>query len=218
MRPHRDIAPVDLAAALSQVANEFLTRFELCARWLVAIEIAYQTNAERNVVQIIAVHVAAIDLAAPAVAHFYLAIASRCSVANHEMISQPILHSSDVPVVIIEYACVTLPGSTVVHDDELPASPFHRRATDRFDYRSRQITVAGWTTPWPKKESARRRRWRRLETLIFFETRLLDYNLRAFLRRGGTRNFWRRAWCWRRQGYRATRRWCWTFRRHGSFC
>ena len=147
MRPDRDIAPVDLAAALSQVANEFLTRFELCASWLVAIEIAHQTNTERNIVQIIAVHVAAIDLAAPAVAHFYLAVASRCSVADHEMISKAILHPADVPMVIIEYACVTLPGSTVVHDDELPASSFHRRAPDRFDHRSRQITVAAWTSP-----------------------------------------------------------------------
>jgi len=46
MRPDRDLAPVDLPAAFSQIADEFFTRFELRARWLVAIKIAYQTNAE----------------------------------------------------------------------------------------------------------------------------------------------------------------------------
>jgi len=133
MRPDRDIAPVDLAAALSQVANEFLTRFELCASWLVAIEIAHQTNTERNIVQIIAVHVAAIDLAAPAVAHFYLAVASRCSVADHEMISKAILHAPDMSMVIIENARVALSRAAIMHDNELPATPFHRRAPDSVD-------------------------------------------------------------------------------------
>mgnify|MGYP003694654663 CR=1 FL=1 len=44
------------------------------ARRLATIEIADQTNAERYVVQIIAVHVPAVDLAAPAIAHFNLAV------------------------------------------------------------------------------------------------------------------------------------------------
>jgi hypothetical protein len=50
MRPDRDLASVDLAATFSQIADEFFTRFELRARWLVAIKISHQTNAERNVV------------------------------------------------------------------------------------------------------------------------------------------------------------------------
>src|SRR6266481_1167637 len=99
MRPHGDIAPVDFAATLSQVADEFFTRLELRARWLVAIEIAYQANAERNVVQIIAVDMPAVNLAPPAIAHFDLAIAGGCSVPNHEMIRKTILHPADVPMV-----------------------------------------------------------------------------------------------------------------------
>src|SRR5437660_8482796 len=74
MRPHRDLSPVDLAATFSQVADEFFARIELRARWLVAIEIADQTNAERNIVQIIAVHVAGVDLASPAIAYFDLTV------------------------------------------------------------------------------------------------------------------------------------------------
>ena len=75
VRLHRYRTSLGFAAAIPQIANEFLTRIELCARRLVSIEIAHETNAERDVVQIIAVHVAAIDLASPAIADFDLAVA-----------------------------------------------------------------------------------------------------------------------------------------------
>ena len=65
---HRYRTSLGLAAAIAQIANEFLSCVELCARRLVSIEIAYETNTERDVVQIIAVHVAAIDLPSPAIA------------------------------------------------------------------------------------------------------------------------------------------------------
>ena len=133
MWPHGDVAPVDLAAAFSKVANEFFARFELRARWLVAIKIAHQTNAERNVVQIIAVHVAAIDLAPPAIAHFDLAVACGSSVADHEVVGKTVLHPADMPMIIIENARVSLPRAAVVHHNELPAAPFHWCASDGFD-------------------------------------------------------------------------------------
>ena len=133
MRPHGDVAPVDLAAAFSQVADEFFARFELRAHWLVAIKIAYQTNAERNVVQIIAVHMTAIELAPPAIAHFDLAVARGRSVADHEMVGKTILHPADVPMIIIENARVSLPRAAIVHHNELPAAPFHWCASDGFD-------------------------------------------------------------------------------------
>jgi hypothetical protein len=105
----------------------------LRARWLVAIEIAHQTNAERNVVQIVAVHVAAVDLAPPTITHFDLAIPGRRSVPNHEMVRKPVLHAADMPMIIIENARVTLSRAAIMHDNELPAPPFHRRAPDRVD-------------------------------------------------------------------------------------
>jgi hypothetical protein len=133
MRPHGDIASVDFAATFSQIADEFFARIELRARWLVAIEIAYQANAERNVVQIIAVDMPPVDLAPPAIAYFDLAVAGGCSVPYHEMIRKTVLHAADMPMVVIKHARVSLPRAAIMHDNELPATPFHWRAADGFD-------------------------------------------------------------------------------------
>ncbi len=123
MRSHDRVMPVDLAAPDAKIANQFFARVELHACRLIAIEIADQTNAERDVVQIIAVHVPAVDLTAPTIAHFDLAIARRCAVANDKMIRQSILHVANMTMVIIENARVTLPCAAVVDDDVLPATP-----------------------------------------------------------------------------------------------
>ena len=133
MWSHRNGAPVTLAATFSQKADEFVARVKLGARWLAAIEIAYQTNAERNIVQIITVHVAAVNLAPPPIAYFNLAVARGCPVANHEMIGEAVLHPAHMPMIIIERARISLSRTAIVHDYELPATPFHRSAPDRFD-------------------------------------------------------------------------------------
>jgi hypothetical protein len=78
-------------------------------------------------------HMPAIDLAAPAIADFYLAVPARCSVANHEMIGKAVAHPADTPVIIIERARVSLPCSAVVHDDKLPTTPFYWRAANCVD-------------------------------------------------------------------------------------
>ena len=100
---------------------------------MVAIEIAHQTDAERDIVQIVAVDMAAVDLAAPAVSHFNLAVAGRSPIANHEMIGEPILHPADVPVVIIEHPRVALPRAAIMDDDKLPTTPLHGGAADLLD-------------------------------------------------------------------------------------
>jgi len=133
VRLHRNDASVGLAAAFAQVTDEFLTRVELRACWLVAIEIAYQTNAERDVVQVIAVHVAAVDLTPPAIAHFDLPVAGRSAVADHKMVCKTILHPADMPMIIIKNARVPLTRAAVVDYNELPAAPPHGRAPDRID-------------------------------------------------------------------------------------
>jgi len=79
------------------------------------------------------VHVAAVDLASPTIAHFDLTITSRCSVTNDEVISKAILHTPDMPMIIIENARVALSCAAIMHDNELPATPFHRRTPDRVD-------------------------------------------------------------------------------------
>jgi len=131
--PHGNRAPLGLTATFSQIADEFLACVKLRARRLATIEIADQTNPERNVVQIITVHVPAVDLATPAIAHFHLAVSCGCSVPDDEMIGETILHPAHVAMVIIEDARVSLPRAAVVHHNELPATPFHWRASDRFD-------------------------------------------------------------------------------------
>ena len=85
--------------------------------------------------------VPAVDLTPPAVAHFDLAVAGRGAVADHEMVGEPVSHSSNIAVVIIERSGVTLSRAAVVHDNELPASSFHGRAADLFDDRPRKIAI-----------------------------------------------------------------------------
>ena len=66
---------VELAAALSQVTNQFFATIELRAGRLVAVEIADQTNAERDVIQLITVNMAAVDLSSPPIPNFNLTVA-----------------------------------------------------------------------------------------------------------------------------------------------
>ena len=65
---------LNFPAAFSQIINQLFAGLQLPASRLIAIEIAHQTNAERDVVQIIAVNVSAVYLTAPAITHFDLAI------------------------------------------------------------------------------------------------------------------------------------------------
>jgi len=130
MGAHDCVVRLNFATAFSQIIDQLFARFELAVGRLIAIEIAHQTNAERNVVQVIAVHVSAIDLTAPAIAYFDLAIAGRRAVPDDEMIGQPISHSAHVPVVIIENPGAALSCAAVVHNNELPATTHHRGPID----------------------------------------------------------------------------------------
>src|SRR5205085_5136630 len=75
MRAHGHLRAVDFAAANAQIADQLLAGFELRARRLIAVEIADETNAEPDVVHVIAVDVAATELVHPAIADLDLAIA-----------------------------------------------------------------------------------------------------------------------------------------------
>lgn len=167
MRFHDRVVIVDFAAPLPQVTNQLLARVELRARRLDAIEIADQTNPERDVVEIVAVHVTAVDLTPPAVAHFDLTIAGRCSVADDEMISESILHSANVPMVIIEHGGVPLSCAAVVHDDVLPASTSNRGAIDCGSHRCGEISITSPTTAAISAEEARPKTARLLITIFF---------------------------------------------------
>ena len=166
MGAHDCVMRINLPAALSQIIDQLFASFELAARWLIAIEIAHQANPERNVVQIIAVHVSAVDLAPPAIAYFDLAITGRGAVSDDEMIGQPIAHSAHVPVIIIENPGAALSCAAVVHNDELPATAHYRRAIDLASDRPRKIMITDFRTRPEPPAATRGRTWRRFITLI----------------------------------------------------
>ena len=168
---------IDFSAALPQIIDQLFARLQLTARRLTAVEIADQTNAECDVVQIVAVHVPAIDLAPPAIADFDLAVSRRGAVADNEMIGESIFHPTNVPVVIIENAGAALPSATVVHDNELPAAPHHGRPVDFILHRPRKVTVRNFRPRPEPPTTAWRRARRRFITLITEKARLLDLDL-----------------------------------------
>src|SRR5205823_2437884 len=90
-------------------------------------------------------NVATVDLPAPAIAHFHLAVAGRCAVADDEVVGESVLHSSEMAMVIIERGGVALPRPAVVDDDVLPASARDRSAIDLRFHRCRKITIAAAT-------------------------------------------------------------------------
>lgn len=130
MWSHNCVMRVDFSAAFPQVVDQFFARLQLAPGRLIAVKISDQTNTQSDVVQIIAVNVAAVNLPAPAVANLDLPVSGRCAVAYDEMICQAVLHPSHVPMVIIENASTTLTRSAVMHDNKLPAAPHHRSAID----------------------------------------------------------------------------------------
>ena len=75
MRAHRNWSAIRFTAALSQVSDQFFTGIELCLRRLTAVEVADQTDSERDVVQKIAVNMTTIDLTPPPIAYFHLSVA-----------------------------------------------------------------------------------------------------------------------------------------------
>src|SRR6185437_15915862 len=134
-------ADLHSAAAFLEILDQLFAGFELGAGGLVAVEIADETNPEADVVHVIAVNVTAAHLPDPPLADLDLPVARRGSVADDEMIGEPVPHPADVAMVVIENARATLPRPAVVDDDEFPAVALDRRAADRVDVRGGEITI-----------------------------------------------------------------------------
>src|SRR5437762_892521 len=135
VRAHRHFR----TAAFLEILDQLFAGLELRPRGLVAVKIAHETNAEPDVVHVIAVDMAAAHLVHPAIADLDLAVPRRGAVADHEMIGEPVSHPADVAMIVIEDARAPLPRAAVVDDDEFPARPLHRCAPDRVDVRGREI-------------------------------------------------------------------------------
>ena len=125
------------AAPFLQIANQLVAGLKLGAGGLVAVEIAHETNAEPDVVHIIAVDMSAPNLVRPAVPDFDLAITCRGPISDYKMIGQPIPHPPHMPVIIIKNPRTPLSGTAVMDDDEFPAPPLHRRPPNCLNVRTR---------------------------------------------------------------------------------
>ena len=98
----------------------------------VPIEIAYETNAQSDVVQVIARNMTAIDLPSPAVADFDLSIPRGISIADDEVVGEAVLHFAHASVIHIENTGVSLAGTAVVNDDVFPATTLDLCVVDGF--------------------------------------------------------------------------------------
>lgn len=98
--------------------------------------------------------VSAIDLPAPAITHFDLAVAGRCPVADNEMIRQPVLHSADMPMVVIKDRGVALARAAIVHDNVLPSPSRHRGAINCSAHGRREITITAAASPLTAAEES----------------------------------------------------------------
>lgn len=134
MGTHWNWPSVSFSAAFSQISDQLLARVELGTRRLIAVEITDQADSESNVIEKIAVHMTAVNLTAPAIAHLDFAVAGRGAVADHEMIGESILHPPDPAMVIVKHPRVALSGAAVMHHDEFPAVAGHWRPANFFDH------------------------------------------------------------------------------------
>ena len=75
MWTHNQGTPFAFSTAFLQIPNQFFGCIQLCTRRLVAVKVAHQTNTKRDIVQIITVYVASINLSAPSIPNFDLAVA-----------------------------------------------------------------------------------------------------------------------------------------------
>lgn len=131
MRTHYKRTTIAFPATLLKVTDQFFARIQLSSRWLITIEIANKTNPESNIVQVVAMHMATIDLTPPSVANFDLAIPRRGPVSDDKMIRKSVPHSTNLAMIIIKRARVPLTRTAVVNNDEFPTTLLDRRPPNR---------------------------------------------------------------------------------------
>src|SRR3954471_21290698 len=92
---------VDRTDTFAEVSDQFLRCRALPGRGHFPVEVTDKANSERDVVQVVAMHVPAIDLAGPMAPDFDLAIPGGGPIPNDEMVGQPIHHLAHVPVIVL---------------------------------------------------------------------------------------------------------------------
>jgi len=185
--------PLGLPDPDAQIINEFFERANLGLSRKVTVEVADQTDAQRNIIEVITGDMAPVELGCPTVADLDLPVTRAMSVTDHEMIGQAVLHVAHAEVVDVEDAGIPLTGAAVVNDDVFPPSMSHRGMIDGSPGGGVQISIgmAGATAAKePAKESSGGFRSRGgLDPLIGLGTGFLNRD-----RRGGIRSMGQGGW------------------------
>ena len=133
--------PLGLPNTVAQVGDQLLQRTHLSFGECVAVEIADEADTKGDVVEVVTGHVAAVDLLGPAIANLDLTVTRAMAVADHEVVSQPVLHVTHSEVVDLKNAGISLTGAAVVDDDIFPSAPAHRSSVDGRAGRGAQVAV-----------------------------------------------------------------------------
>src|SRR6516225_900538 len=158
------IFSVHLSDPSSEVADELVQSFVLGFCGQIAIEIAHKTDADGNIVQIVAVNVPSTELPIPPISNFDLAVSRRCTVSDHEMVGQSVRHSANMTMVVVEDARVTLARPAVVNDDIFPAIAGDACVINCFSNRWREVLPM----------HARFATWGLYEVLLLFRSGFLN--------------------------------------------
>ena len=172
---------IDFANALTQVADELVQGVELFLSGLFLIEVADEADAEGDVVEVVAVDMAAIDLAGPSAANFDFSVARGGAVADHKLIGKAVGHFAHIRVVEFKGFGIALAGAAVVHHDVAPAGFLDGSAVDLFAKGFWQVPPTGE----PPKEGGG------LEASFGVKARFFDYQRRILFLCGSFRG-----WVW----------------------
>jgi len=118
------------ANPIAQVGDEFLEGPDLGFGGLITIEVADETNAEGDVIEVVAGDMATVELCGPAVTDLHLTISGAMSVADNEMVGEAVFHVADAEMVNIENTGISLTGAAVVDNDVFPTTAVHRGTID----------------------------------------------------------------------------------------
>ena len=146
------VPSIYFAESPTKIPNQFVKCFVLRFSRQIPVEIAYKANADRNIVQIIAVYMSAAELPVPAIADFDLAVFGGCAVADDKMVSEPVWHVADITVVVIKDPGISLSSSAVVDDNVFPPVASDARIIDgRANSRS-QVLPGDASSPGSRDE------------------------------------------------------------------
>ena len=99
---------------------------------LIVIVVANQADTEGDIIEVVAMHMAAVDLALPAIANFNFAITRGGAIAYDKLVSEAIGHFTDMQMVILEGLGVALACAAVMDDDIPPPVPQDRGVVNLF--------------------------------------------------------------------------------------